>query len=73
MAVSKDMCLTKWRIQVLPKDQYPKKTKKAKKLAPPRTRPEKIKFVRGDKRRASEKSYQGHVGSILCVAAVRIP
>lgn len=67
--VSKDMYLTKWRLQDLPQHQYPKKAKRAKKLAPPRTRPERIAFTKGDKRKAKDNSFLGHVDIILCVAA----
>ncbi|KAH8664320.1 WD40-repeat-containing domain protein [Xylariales sp. PMI_506] len=69
--VSKDRYLIKWKLQDLPKHQYPQTTKKKPKRppAPPRKRPEKIAVVRGNKSKAKDKSYQGHVGEILCVAA----
>jgi ribosomal RNA-processing protein 9 len=70
--VGKGLDLVKWRIQDLPADQWPqkgvKKSKKAK--PPPKKRPEQVSFVRGDKSRAKDSlTYQGHVDSILCVAA----
>lgn len=69
--VSKDMYLTKWRLQDLPADQFsPKNGKKPKKpLPPPRRRPEKVAFARGDKKKAKDNSYQGHVDAILTVIA----
>jgi ribosomal RNA-processing protein 9 len=68
--VSKDMWLVKWRIQELPKDQWLQKKKKSKKPSPPpRRKPSQIAAVRGDKKNAKDNSYQGHVDSILTVAA----
>ena len=68
--VSKDMWLVKWRIQDLPKDQWPQKMKKSKKPPPPpRRKPTQIAAVRGDKKKAKDNSYQGHVDSIFTVAA----
>lgn len=69
--VSKDMYITKYRLQSLPQHQYksiPMKKSKNKKLAPPRTRPEKLLQVRGDKRKSKDVKYQGHTDAILCVA-----
>jgi ribosomal RNA-processing protein 9 len=69
--VSKDMWLIKWRLQDLPADQWPAKNgKKPKKPPPPpRRRPEKVASVRGNKKKAKDKTYQGHVAAILTVAA----
>lgn len=68
--VSKDLCLIKWRIQELPKDQWPQKKKKFRKEPPPpKKKPEQVAFVRGDKKKVKDSSYQGHVDSILTVAA----
>lgn len=68
--VTKDLCLTKWRLQDLPKDQFPQKKKKSKNPPPPpRRKPIQLAFVRGDKRKAKDNTYQGHVDSILAVAA----
>ncbi|KAI0123515.1 WD40-repeat-containing domain protein [Xylariales sp. AK1849] len=68
--VSKDSVLIKLRLQDLPKNQYPQTTKrKPKKSAPPRKRPEKVNILKGNRHKAKDKSYQGHVGEILCVAA----
>jgi ribosomal RNA-processing protein 9 len=69
--VSKDLCLIKWRIQELPKDQWPQKTKKKSKkpTPPPKKRPVQVAFTRGDKKRSKDNSYQGHVDSILTIAA----
>jgi ribosomal RNA-processing protein 9 len=69
--VSKDMWLIKWRLQDLPADQWPAKNgKKPKKPPPPpRRRPEKVASARGDKKKAKDNKYQGHVDAILTVAA----
>ncbi|KAH8887355.1 WD40 repeat-like protein [Thozetella sp. PMI_491] len=62
--------LVKWRIQDLPKDQWPQSTKKKpKKQAPPKRRPDWICSTRADSRRTKDKQYQGHVGPILTVKA----
>lgn len=67
---SKDRTIIKWRIQDLPKHQYPQTTKKKpKKQAPPRMRPEKIGVLKPFKNK-QDKTFQGHVaGEILCIAA----
>jgi len=65
--VTKDLYLTKWRLQDLPKDQFPQKKKKAS--PPPRRKPTQLVCVRGDKTKAKDNLYQGHVDSILTVAA----
>lgn len=69
--VSKDMYLAKFRLQPLPQDQYKSTTSKkskSRKLAPFRTRPELLKSVRGDTKKAKNTKYQGHTDEILCVA-----
>jgi ribosomal RNA-processing protein 9 len=69
--VSKDLCLIKWRIQELPRDQWlPKGRRKERKIKPPpKKKPEQVGFVRGEKTMAKDNSYRGHVDSILTVAA----
>ncbi|PBP16148.1 WD domain-containing protein [Diplocarpon rosae] len=70
--VGKDLGLTKWRIQDLPQDQWqPKKGKKASKKPkpPPKRKPEQVAHVKGDKKQNKNYSYQGHVATILTVAA----
>jgi ribosomal RNA-processing protein 9 len=73
--VSKDMWLVKWKIQELPRDQYPqKKGKKGKKKSkkptpPPRKKPTLVASVRGNKRKAKETAFMGHTDTILTVAA----
>jgi ribosomal RNA-processing protein 9 len=69
--VSKDMWLIKWRLQDLPADQWPAKNGKKPQKAPPppRRRPEKVASVKGNKKKAKDKTYQGHVDAILTVAA----
>ncbi|KAI1075239.1 WD40 repeat-like protein [Whalleya microplaca] len=69
--VSKDRCLVKWKIQELPANQFPQTTKKKPKKppAPPRRKPTKVAIVKGNQKKAKDKSYQGHTADILCVAA----
>ncbi|KAG0645415.1 putative WD repeat-containing [Hyphodiscus hymeniophilus] len=69
--VSKDLCLIKWRVQELPRDQWlPKgRRKQKKKRPPPKRKPEQVAFVRGDKKQVKDNAYKGHVDSILTVAA----
>ena len=70
--VSKDLGLAKWRVQELPGDQWlPKngKRKSKKPVPPPKRRPEQVAFVRGDRKMVKDNSYQGHVDTILAVAA----
>jgi ribosomal RNA-processing protein 9 len=66
---SKDRTVIKWRIQDLPKNQFPQTTKKKpKKQAPPRKKPEKIAVLKPTK--TKDKAFQGHIaGEILCIAA----
>jgi ribosomal RNA-processing protein 9 len=70
-SVSKDICLTKWRLQDLPQHQFlPKNGKKSKKPPPPpRRQPESVAFAKGDKNKAKDNAYMGHVDAILTVAA----
>jgi ribosomal RNA-processing protein 9 len=69
--VSKDGYLVKWMLQDLPQNRYPQTTTKNPKKPPPppRRRPEKIAFVRSQPSKAKDKTYHGHVGPILVVAA----
>lgn len=68
---TKDGQLTKWRLQDLPKDQWPQTTKKKPKKppAPPKRKPERVCFTKSDSRKAKDKSYRGHTGPILTVKA----
>ncbi|KAK1760900.1 ribosomal RNA-processing protein 9 [Echria macrotheca] len=68
---TKDGQLTKWRLQDLPKDQWPQTTKKKPKKppAPPKKKPERICSSKSDSRKAKDKNYQGHTGAILTVRA----
>ncbi|KAK1770335.1 WD domain, G-beta repeat-containing protein [Phialemonium atrogriseum] len=68
---SKDGLLVKWKLQDLPQNQYPQTTKKKPKKppAPPRRRPERIVSTKADSRKAQDKTFQGHTGPILTVAA----
>lgn len=69
--VSKDLGLAKWRIQELPENQWlPKNGKKHRKATPPpKRKPEQVAFRRGDKSKAKDNKYDGHVDTILAVAA----
>lgn len=70
--VSKGLDLIKWKIQELPTKQWPQKNMKRiwKTKPPAKKKPDQVLFVRGDKSRGKDKStYQGHVDTILCVAA----
>lgn len=70
--VSKDLGLTKWRLQELPENQWlPKNGKKKSKKPkpPPKRKPERVAFVKGDRKKSKDNSYQGHVDNILCVSA----
>ncbi|KAK1833292.1 ribosomal RNA-processing protein 9 [Podospora conica] len=65
---TKDGQLTKWKIQDLPKDQWPQTTKKKPKKppAPPKRKPERLLQTKSDARKsAKDKSYQGHTGGAL--------
>lgn len=69
--VSKDMFLVKWKLQDLPQYQWPQTTKKKPKKppAPPKKKPQRIATARGDTRKMKDKTFQGHTGPILKVAA----
>ncbi|KAK0110958.1 pre-rRNA processing protein [Cadophora gregata f. sp. sojae] len=70
--VTKDLGLSKWRIQDLPSQQWllkKGKRKSKKPPPPPKRKPEQTLFVRGDRRESKNNSYQGHVDTILTVAA----
>jgi ribosomal RNA-processing protein 9 len=70
--VTKDLGLAKWRIQELPENQWlPKKPGKKQKKPPPppKRKPEQVAFVKGDRMKAKDNSYQGHVDIILTVTA----
>ncbi|RAL60997.1 hypothetical protein DID88_010093 [Monilinia fructigena] len=70
--VTKDMWLVKWKLQELPRDQYPQKKgkKKSKKpTPPPRKKPTLLASVRGDQRKSKVSSFMGHTDAIICVAA----
>ncbi|ROW08826.1 hypothetical protein VMCG_02743 [Cytospora schulzeri] len=69
--VSKDMFLVKWKLQDLPQYQWPQTTKKKPKKppAPPKKKPQRIASSRGDTRKTKDKTWQGHTGPILKVAA----
>lgn len=69
--VSRDMFLVKWKLQDLPQYQWPQTTKKKPKKppAPPKKKPQRMATARGDTRKAKDKTFQGHTGPILKVAA----
>ncbi|ROT43092.1 ribosomal RNA-processing protein [Sodiomyces alkalinus F11] len=71
---TKDMYVHKWRIQDLPKDQFPptttiKKKKNKKPPPPPRRKPTLEQWIRGNINKAKDKNFHRHVDQILCVAA----
>ena len=68
---SKDGYLTKWKLQDLPKDQWPQTTRKKSKkpAAPPKRKPERICFAKANPSKAKDKTYQGHTGAPLTVKA----
>ncbi|KAF3065040.1 putative WD repeat-containing protein C2E1P5.05 [Daldinia childiae] len=55
----------------LPVYQFPQTTKKKPKKppAPPRRQPTKVALRKGNRSKANDKNYQGHIADILCVAA----
>ncbi|KIN03871.1 hypothetical protein OIDMADRAFT_117081 [Oidiodendron maius Zn] len=68
--VTKDLYLTKWRLQELPKDQFPQRQKNRKMPPPPsRRQPTQVLSVRGDRTKDKDNAYDGHVDDILTVAA----
>jgi len=62
--VSKDTTLIKWELFTPSMQQQNSKVS-----APRRRKPKQLKYTRGDRRRATDQSYQHHTSSILCVAA----
>ncbi|KAK0739553.1 WD40-repeat-containing domain protein [Apiosordaria backusii] len=68
---TKDGYLTKWKLQDLPKNQWPQTTRKKPKKppAPPKRRPERIAFVKSQPLKAKDKTFQGHTAAPLTVKA----
>lgn len=69
---TKDGYLTKWKLQDLPKNQWPQTTKKKPKKppAPPKKKPERVCFNRANPTKVKDKTYQGHTNAaILTVKA----
>ena len=68
---TKDLYLHKWRTQDLPQHQFPQTTKRKPKKAqaPPKKKPELESWIRGNKSKGKDITYQRHVGQILAVAA----
>ncbi|KAK0635183.1 WD40-repeat-containing domain protein [Bombardia bombarda] len=68
---TKDGQLTKWKLQDLPKDQWPQTTRKKPKKppAPPKRKPERICSSRSDSKKSKDKTYKGHTAGILAVKA----
>lgn len=68
---TKDIFLHKWRTQDLPKDQFPRTTRRRpqKAAAPPKKKPELESWIKGNSGKSKEKYYKRHTGRILCVAA----
>lgn len=68
--VSRDIYLTKFKIQDLPQHQWPQTTKKKpqKPPAPPKRRPDRVAFRRGNTKKAKDRNFKGHTDSILAVA-----
>ncbi|KAL2197490.1 WD40-repeat-containing domain protein [Corynascus similis CBS 632.67] len=68
---TKDGYLTKWKLQDLPKDQWPQTTRRKprKPPAPPKRRPERICFAKANPSKAKDKTYQGHTAAPLTVKA----
>lgn len=68
--VSKDGKLIQWKLQALPEDQFPQTTrKKPKRQAPPRKQPQMLAIIKGNHKKLKDRTFKGHVGQILCVAA----
>lgn len=67
---SRDIYLTKFKIQDLPQHQWPQTTKRKPKKAkaPPKRRPERVAFRRGNPKKAKDKNFKGHTDAILTVA-----
>ncbi|KAL2119258.1 hypothetical protein VTJ04DRAFT_6218 [Mycothermus thermophilus] len=68
---TKDGYLTKWKLQDLPKNQWPQTTRKKPKKppAPPKKRPERVCFVKAQPAKAKDKNYKGPVSAPLTVRA----
>ncbi|KAL2134472.1 hypothetical protein VTI74DRAFT_118 [Chaetomium olivicolor] len=68
---TKDGYVTKWKLQDLPKNQWPQTTRRKPKKppAPPKRRPERICFAKANPSKAKDKTYQGHTGAPLTVKA----
>lgn len=68
---SKDGYLVKWKLQDLPQQQPSQTTNKQPKKAPapPKRRPERIATIRSEPGKAKDRTFQGHTGGILVVAA----
>lgn len=70
--VDKHLGLAKWRIQDLPEQQWlPQAGKRKQKKAPPppKRKPEQVAYVRGNRSKSKDTTYQGHTDIILTVAA----
>ncbi|KAK3986292.1 WD40-repeat-containing domain protein [Cladorrhinum sp. PSN332] len=68
---TKDGYLTKWKLQDLPKDQWPQTTRKKPKKppAPPKRRPERICFAKSQPGKAKDRTFQGHTAAPVTVRA----
>ncbi|KAK3308741.1 WD40-repeat-containing domain protein [Chaetomium strumarium] len=68
---TKDGYLTKWKLQDLPKNQWPQTTRRKPKKppAPPKRKPERICFTKANPSKTKDKTYQGHTGAPLVVRA----
>ena len=64
---TKDGQLVKWRLQDLPKDQWPQTTKKKPKKppAPPKRRPERVCTSKSNPSKAKDRTFQGHTAAAL--------
>ncbi|QUC20709.1 uncharacterized protein UV8b_04950 [Ustilaginoidea virens] len=68
---TKDLALHKWKVQELPRHQFPRTTRRkpARPDAPPRKRPQLQAWVRGSRSKGKDGNYKRHTGQILTVAA----
>lgn len=68
--VTKDLMLSKWKLQDLPKDQHPQTARKntAKPSVPLKKQPQRVRLYRGNRHKAKDKLYKGHTAAILAVA-----
>lgn len=62
--VAKDMSLTKWELPNQDKDDEDDGKQRSE-----RVKPKRVRFVKGNGKRANQIDYKYHTGSILCVAA----